>query len=238
MHREMGQPEIASTRTGFNDPAMVARYTEGPPRFVPGYASLQTMARLLLAERVPDDARVLVLGAGGGLELKAFAEAHPGWTFDGIDPSAEMLKLAGQTLGPFASRAHLHEGYVDSAPPGPFDAATCLLTLHFMALEERQRAAAEIHRRLKPGAPYVLAHLSFPQGEAGSERALWLSRHEAFLAAAGLDAEKAANTRKAIDTKAHIFAPEQDEAILRAAGFSDVSLFYAAFSFRGWVATA
>ena len=240
MHREMGRPENAQPATGFNDPAMVARYAEGPPRFVPGYASLQTMTRLLLAERVPHDGRVLVLGAGGGLELKAFAEAHPGWTFDGIDPSAEMLKLAGQTLGPLAPRAHLHEGYVDSAPPGPFDAASCLLTLHFMALEERQRAAAEIHRRLKPGAPYVLAHLSFPQGngEGGDERALWLSRHEAFLAAAGLDSERAANTRKAIDTRTHIFAPEQDEAILREAGFSNVSLFYAAFSFRGWVATA
>lgn len=232
------QPDIASTRTGFNDPAMVARYAEGPPRFVPGYASLKTMTRLLLAERVPDDARILVLGAGGGLELKAFAEAHPGWTFDGIDPSAEMLKLAGQTLGPLAPRARLHEGYIDDAPPGPFDDAACLLTLHFMTIEERQRTAAEIHRRLKPGAPYVLAHLSFPQGAAGSERALWLSRHEAFLAAAGLDAAKAADTRKAIDTRTHIFAPEQDEAILRATGFSDVSLFYAAFSFRGWVATA
>ena len=30
--------------------------------------------------------------------------------------------------------------------------ATCLLTLHFMALEERRRAAVEIHRRFKPGA--------------------------------------------------------------------------------------
>jgi hypothetical protein len=28
----------------------------------------------------------------GGLELKAFAEAHSGWSFDGIDPAAEMLK--------------------------------------------------------------------------------------------------------------------------------------------------
>ncbi|MDB5489954.1 MAG: class SAM-dependent methyltransferase [Reyranella sp.] len=237
MRSESPQPS-----TGFNDPAMVARYAEGPSRFVPGYAALQSMVTILLAERVPRDGRVLVLGAGGGLEMKAFAEAHRGWTFDGVDPSAEMLKLAGQTLGPLAPRAHLHEGYVDSAPPGPFDGATCLLTLHFMALEERQRAAAEIHRRLKPGAPYVLAHLSFPQGEGegegGSARALWLARHEAFLAAAGLDPGKAAETRKAIDTKTHIFAPEQDEAILREAGFSNVSLFYAAFSFRGWVATA
>ena len=32
--------------------------------------------------------------------------------------------------------------------------------------------------------------------------------------------------------------PEQDETILRNAGFSDVALFYAAFTWRGWVAYA
>ena len=30
----------------------------------------------------------------------------------------------------------------------------------------------------------------------------------------------------------------EEEALLGEAGFSDVELFYAAFSFRGWVATA
>jgi len=33
-------------------------------------------------------------------------------------------------------------------------------------------------------------------------------------------------------------SPEQDETVLRDAGFSDVSLFYAAFTWRGWVGYA
>ena len=223
-------------KDSFSDPQVVARYAEGPPRFVPGYNAMQRMAMLLIAERVPEDAQVLVLGAGGGLELNVFAQAHPGWTFDGVDPSAEMLKLAERTLGPLASRARLHQGYIDGAPQGPFDAAACLLTLHFMALEERRRTAIEVRRRLKPGAPFVVAHLSVPQGEG--ERALWLSRYAAFVVASGLEPDKAANARAAIDTQTNILTPEQDEAILREAGFSNVSLFYAAFSFRGWVAYA
>ena len=36
----------------------------------------------------------------------------------------------------------------------------------------------------------------------------------------------------------HMLSPEQDEAIIREAGFSRVSLFYVAFTWRGWVATA
>lgn len=220
----------------FSDPQAVARYTEGPPRFVPGYDGMQRMTMLLLAERVQEDARVLVLGAGGGLELKAFAQAHPGWIFDGVDPASEMLKLAERILGPLASRATLRQGYIDDAPGGPFDAATCLLTLHFLALEERRRTAAEVHRRLKPGAPFVVAHLSVPQGEG--ERTLWLSRYSAFAGASGIDPDKAANARAAIDTQLTILTPEQDEAVLCEAGFSNVSLFYVGFTFRGWVGYA
>ena len=197
----------------FLDPHTVARYAEGPPRFVPGFADLHRMTGILLAERVPRDARVLVLGAGGGLELKAFADAHAGWTFDGVDPSPEMLNLAARTLGPHASRVRLHEGLIDVAPDGPFDAATCLLTFHFLPKDERLRTAREIRRRLKPGAPFVAAHSSFPQGP--DERALWLSRYAAFAVASGTDPDKATSMRAAVDAQLNLFAPEQDEAILR-----------------------
>jgi tRNA (cmo5U34)-methyltransferase len=220
----------------FSDPHAVAHYAEGPPRLVPGFAGLQRMTALLLAERVPENARVLVLGAGGGLELKVFAQAHPGWTFDGVDPAAEMLRLAAQTLGPLAPRVRLHEGYIDAAPEGPFDAATCLLTFHFVATEERRRTLIEIRRRLKPGAPFVVAHFSFPQAE--EQRAVWLSRYAAFAVASGIESARAEEARAAIGARLHILSPDEDEAILREAGFSGVSLFYAGFAFRGWVAYA
>ena len=83
----------------FSDPDAVARYAEGPVRLVPGFDGLQRMTILLLRETVPATGSVLVLGAGGGLELKRFADAEPGWRFTGVDPSAEMLKLAQATLG-------------------------------------------------------------------------------------------------------------------------------------------
>jgi tRNA (cmo5U34)-methyltransferase len=223
-------------RDPFSDPQAVAQYIEGPPRIVPGYDAMQRMTTLLLAERVQEDARVLVLGAGGGLELKAFAQAHSGWIFDGVDPASEMLKLAERMLGPLATRVTLHQGIIDDAPIGPFDAATCLLTLHFLDLEDRRRTVAAVHRRLKPGAPFVIAHLSMPQGDG--ERALWLSRYAAYVVASGIDPEKAANARAAIDTQLTVLTPEQDEAILREAGFSNVSLFYVGFTFRGWVGYA
>lgn len=220
----------------FSDPQAVARYTEGPPRFVPGYNAMLSMAAILLAERAREDARILVLGAGGGLELKTFAQAQPRWSFDGVDPSAAMLALAGQTLGPLASRARLHQGYIDDAPQELFDGASCLLTLHFVDVEERRRIASEVRRRLKPRAAFVIAHLSAPDGD--EERPLWLSRYSAFLAASGVEPEQAAAARSAVTNHLEILTPAQDEAILREAGFSEPTLFYTGFTFRGWVAYA
>lgn len=220
----------------FDDPEAVAAYAEGPPRLVPGWADMLRMAELLLAERVPEDGRVLVVGAGGGLELKRFAQAHAHWRFVGVDPAGEMLKLARATLGPLASRVEWVEGYVDAAPEGPFEAATCLLTMHFVPVAERRRMLDEIRRRLRPGAPFVAVHLSIPQGDG--QRDVWLGRYAAFAASSGVEPEKARAAVDAIRTRLHIVSPGEDESLLREAGFREVSLFYAGFTFRGWVGHA
>ncbi len=218
----------------FSDPDAVARYAEGPVRQVPGFHGLQQMAHVLLAETVPEDGHVLVLGAGGGLELKAFADAHAGWRFTGVDPSAEMLALATTTLGPLAPRAQLVACYIDDAPPGPFDGGTCLLTLHFLPPEQRLHTLVEVRRRLAPGAPFVVAHHSVDDAADARER--WLSRYAAFAVASGIPAANMANAAAAISARLPLLTPAQDEALLREAGFVDIDLFYAAFSFRGWVA--
>lgn len=220
----------------FNDPAAVAGYAERAARLVPGLADLQRMAGLLVAERAPEQAHVLVIGAGGGVELKAFAQRYPQWRFVGVDPSKEMLDLARATLGPLASHAELHHGYVDTAPDGPFDAATCLLTMHFLTLAERRHTLMEIRRRLKPGVPFVMAHLSFPQ--APEERDTWLSRYAAFAISSGVDPADAHNAATMIGSRLPLLGPEEEEALLKEAGFTHVGVFYTGLAFRGWVARA
>ncbi|WDR06495.1 class I SAM-dependent methyltransferase [Devosia rhodophyticola] len=208
-------------------------YAEGPPRQVPGFSSLHRMTGMLLAERVPSNGRVLVLGAGGGLELKALTDDFPDWTFDGVDPSADMLRVAAQAVGEHRGRVRLHEGYIDVAPKGPFNGAVCLLTLHFVPHDNRLDTLREIHRRLVPGAPFVVAHISFPQTEP--ERSLWITRHLKF---GGTDPANAERAKRAISERLTILSPAEDESMLGEAGFSNVSLFYAGLSFRGWVGYA
>jgi len=168
------------------------------------------------------------------MELRAFARMQPQWCFTGVDPSAQMLALARQAVEPFASRVRLQEGYVEAAPPGPFDAATCLLTLHFLPQEARLATLGALFRRLRPGAPLVVAHHSFPATGAAGDA--WRARCAAFAVASGAAASSSNATMAAMKERLPVLAPEQDVALLEEAGFVGVELFYAALSFRGWVA--
>jgi tRNA (cmo5U34)-methyltransferase len=220
----------------FADPAAISRYAENARRAVPAVDAVHRMASILLAEQAPTDARILVLGAGGGLELKVFAGDHPGWTFDGIDPAEAMLDLARSTIGALMDRVTLHAGYIDSAPEGPFDGAACLLTMHFLDPAERLRTLEQMRQRLKPGAPLVVMHISYAQEPQARE--VWLDREAAYLVASGTSPEDARVRRAAVSTALQSLSPEHDEDLLRQAGFSNVTLFYTAFTFRGWVAYA
>lgn len=220
----------------FRDPAAVARYAEGPPRFTPGFADMQCMTAILLAERARSDDEILVLGAGGGLELELFTRMQPGWRMVGVDPAAAMLDQARRRLEPHTNRVRMIEGYIDDAPLGPFGGGCCLLTLHFLEKEERLRTLKEIHRRLAPNAAFVAAHSSFPQDQ--DQRELWLNRYASFAIAQGVEAAVANGARDAVAANLAVLDPAEDEALLREAGFSGVEMFYAGFSWRGWVCYA
>jgi len=210
----------------FTDPAAVATYARDAARKVPGLADLHSMVALLLAETAPPNARVLVVGAGGGMEIAALAGAHPGWTFEGVDPSPAMLAHAGTATAPFAERVTLVEGTVDIAPEGPYDAATCLLVLHFLTRDARLATLRAIRRRLRPGAGLVIAHHAPPAGP-------WLARSAAF---AGSEPAQAQASARTMAERLPLLTPQAEEALLHEAGFAQADLFWAALSFRGWIA--
>jgi len=226
-------PDIPSY---FTDPAAAADYEERTRRLVPGLADFHRICTLLLADRTPEQGRVLVVGAGGGLELRTFAQAHPGWQFVGVDPADEMLRVAKAALGAQSARVDWHCGYVHTAPEGPFDSAACLLTLHFVKLKDRVATLREIHRRLAPGGALVVMHLSF--GGDAAARARWFARYVAFAVSSGVAPDNVRAATEAMTERLTILPPGKDEAMLKDAGFRDVDTIYTGLCFRGWVAYA
>lgn len=213
----------------FTDPAAVATYAGDAARRVPGLADLHRMVALLLAETAPPAARILVVGAGGGMEVSALAEAHPGWSFFGVDPSPAMLDLARAATAPVAERVTLAQGTVEDAPDGPFDGATCLLVLHFLDRATRLATLRAIRARLHPGAALIIAHHAPPAGP-------WLARTAAFVHGPGVDPAQAEASARTMAERLPLLSPEAEEAFLHEAGFTEVALFWAALSFRGWIA--
>ncbi|WP_256676505.1 hypothetical protein [Pseudomonas sp. RGB] len=84
-----------------------------------------------------------------------------------------------------------------------------------------------------PGAPLIVAHHSFPQ--AAQEKARWLKRYAAFAVDCGVPAADAERAIMAFSAQLPVLSPEEDAALISRAGFEGVELFYAGFSFKGWV---
>lgn len=225
------------TEDPFADPDFAARYVDGPKRFVPGHHDMLRMSALLVAEGAPDEANILVVGAGGGIELRHFAQAQPGWRFTGVDPSSEMLAVARQTLGEFSDRCDLVEGLIDAAPPGPFDGATCLLTLHMISDDGTKLATLQaIRRRLRPGAPFVVVDHCLDRSDP--QFAHKLDRYARFALDSGAPPEDVARACEGIRQFVPMISREREAQLLAEAGFHDIEIFYAGLLWTGWSARA
>ena len=230
---------MTDLNANFVDPERVRQYLEkGPPAFAPGHAGLMQMIAVLLAEHMPQDGTVLVIGAGGGLETRSLAQAEPGWRFVGVDPAPAMLDLARATAGAVAGdRLTLIEGTVSDAPAGPYDAGTCILVIGLVPDDgAKLDLLVQARRRLKAGAPFVLVDQCIDRTAPDFERRL--DRYVDYARRSGVDEATLAGAKAGIGALESMVPPGRDEQLLAEAGFHDVELFYQAMAWRGWIAYA
>lgn len=221
----------------FADPERVKRYTEqGPPAFAPGHGGMLQMIGVLLGESMPETGQLLVIGAGGGLEIRYLAGVERGWRFVGVDPAGAMLDLARAVAGPVGSdRMTLIEGTVEDAPTGPFDAATCILVLGLIADDGGKLALLNgVRSRLKFGAPLILVDQCIDRSAPDFERRL--SRYANFALRSNVDPDTVTNARVAVEALQSMVPPGRNEDLLREAGFREAEVFYVGMAWRGWIA--
>ncbi|MEU9449743.1 class I SAM-dependent methyltransferase [Streptomyces sp. NPDC048277] len=106
-------------------------------------------------------ATVLDVGCGTGALALELAQAR-GWSVRGVDPSAHMLDIARADRADPRVDYRLFDGRsLDWIPDRSIDAAVCCLV--YCTDPDDARLAdltAEVHRVLRPGAPYVIADLN------------------------------------------------------------------------------
>ncbi len=209
-------------------------YEELASSTIPGYDHLFLMVRGLLEARLPDAAEILVVGAGGGKELVTLADGSA-WSFVGVDPSAQMIAFAQHKVeqADYGDRVRLQLGYAHDLPnEARFDAATCILVLHFIAGDDAKLALLrDISARLKSGATLVLVNLygeDFDPDIVTAWRVFQRARGRTIEA---IDAQEA----RARATTQFVSEPRLME-LLDAAGFEQIQRFYTALWFGGWIA--
>ena len=201
------------------------------------FSMIQSYFRAQLGEQA---ASLLVVGAGGGNELSAWGPSNPAWTFTGVDPSEEMLHIAQNKAAQLDldSRVALIQGTVDDIPASApkFDAASCILVLHFIDNDlEKLKLLRAIRHHLKPGAPFALASAygDRESAELQDRIKVWQS----FFLDVGYTKAKVDDMGKVIMNIS--FIPDSRIVqLLQDAGFTHVTRFFSAGLFAGWLCQA
>ena len=194
---------------------------------------LHFLLRLVLTD-LPADARVLCVGVGTGAEILSLATAYPGWSFVGVDPSAEMLAVGRRRLeqAGLLHRCELIQGYVEDAPREAFDAVVSLLVAHFIKGEDRPPFYAAIHDRLRPGGRFASAEIS---GDLDApEFPAMLENWKQVQTLMGATPQSLENLPGMMREVLGVLPPEETLALWRAAGFAMPIPFFQAFMIRGW----
>lgn len=217
-------------------------------RVIPGYTSLFAMVAALLDPVLPRRGRVLVVGAGTGVELVALSSARPDLRLHGVDPSRQMLDLAERRVSEAARTepaapassdpaVTLQQGYVaDVDPSARFDAATLINVLHFVpdapGAEGKSALLQEIGKRVRPGGAFVLFDL---HGDPGSEE------HDVHMVAwrrywtlMGMAPAELPAFDQRIRDGIHFASAERTTALALAAGFESPCRFYKSLLYGGW----
>ncbi len=222
-----------------NPPVAVGSYDESIRTFAAAYDQLFPMAYACLRSIAGDDARLLIVGAGTGMEICTFGPRSPRWRFTGVDPSADMLAIARSRIeaARLADRVTLRQGYVHDLPAeSRFDAATCILVMHFLPDDGSKRLLLKsIADRLKPGAPLVLVD-DFGDAGSGAFR-LMLGAWKTYVIGQGADPAVVEYAFGEENRKRfHYVSEERIAELLREAGFGPPARFFTGFLYGGWMA--
>jgi tRNA (cmo5U34)-methyltransferase len=226
-------------RVDFDEsPIPAEEYENLARKFIPAYDGLYKLAEILLAENLPAQAEILIVGAGGGKEISVFGRAFPDALMTGVDPSEKMLAVAQSKIERenLQSRVSLVRGTIADVDDRQFDAGCALLVMHFLPDDGgKLDFLRNIHRRLKQGAKFIIADGCFDKTAADFPRLM--NAYKNHAEANGAPPEITAEAVKNITENVYAVPAEREIELLQAANFGEIQQFFQGLWFRAWTAT-
>lgn len=235
----------------WNDP-IAEQYTQRIRRKIPGYEYLYRLTEHLLQVQLQpssehdslfssiEQKRLLIIGAGGGQEIITLGIEHPEWQFTAIDLSERMLNVAKQRVKEQEITASIQwiHGTVDDIPAHSsviYDAATCLLVLHFIKeREQKVELLRTIAQHLPVGAPICIACIT---GELESESFLWqMKAWKKHMLSQQITVEEWQAFADSIGQQSYPVSSIEVEQLLEESGWTEITPYFGSFLIQAWCA--
>ena len=202
---------------------------------IAGRDALFLILRALFENRLAARAKILVVGAGGGEEIVSLGRPNTEWQFVGVDLSERMLQLAEARFKSdhLTNKVALHQIDVRHLDDRGFDAATCILTLHFVADDGAKLAMLQaIRERLQPGALFFLV-----DGVRDNREFEFQENVSAWKRHARNNGMAAETVDKMVENTLHLplVTEEQETELLQKAGFVRIRKMYQGIHVHGWL---
>jgi tRNA (cmo5U34)-methyltransferase len=216
--------------------APVKEYIRFARTAIPTYDEFFIMADQFLTTTLNESANLLIVGAGGGIEVVKFSENHPSWSFTGVDPSAGMIYAAEHCIrsAHVESTCQLVLGEVEDLQEDvKYDAATCFLVLHLLNQKDKQKLIEEVAKRLKPNAPFLISAMFGETVSPSFQHNIKAWRHH--MVELGMPLPQVIQQTEQIRRETHLIPEQEMIGLLHQCGFADTFRFYQSYHFGGWI---
>jgi tRNA (cmo5U34)-methyltransferase len=222
------------------DEKVAAVFDDMLERSVPLYAEVQRMVVELAARFLTDGATVYDIGCSSGTTLAGIAEtASPGRKVRlvGIEPSASMREQAAKKL---ASAELVHSVEFWPRPVEEYESLpdaqviVMLYTLQFLRPIVRSRLMRTLYHSLRPGGCLIFAEKVL--GSDPGLRRVFIDLYHAYKSRNGYSDTEITRKREALENVLIPFTDEENQAMLREAGFSQRERLFQWYNFAAYIA--
>lgn len=203
-------------------------------RLIPGYELLQDLTAAKLKTLLPENASLLIAGAGTGMEIRSTAKGNNQWRYTAVDLSPEMLGFAKEQISNDGLNNDI-DYFVGDMKEQSFtnthDGSLSLFVLHFVADDGCKLAfLKKIRSSLKDNSYFISADLTEQK-----DQSLLNAYHTWLKQNAGHSDDQIKNIIENMSKNFHPLSTERYNELLGEAGFQPASTFFQSFVYKAYI---